>query len=157
MNYVQHTRAAHEQLLTHPESRPHHFTLYWALFFAWNSARFPAALPLNRDELMAAARIGNRDTYTATLRTLESFGLLIYQPSHRTNGSQVLMTELTGEVAAQVSQPKAQGCPTSEATAAPEVAAQVGQPVAAQPGQPSPEVAAQVSQHSFLSTRPHLF
>ena len=65
MNYVQHTRAAHEQLLTHPESRPHHFTLYWALFFAWNSARFPAALTLNRDELMAAARIGNRDTYTA--------------------------------------------------------------------------------------------
>ena len=151
MNYVQHTRAAHEQLLTHPESRPHHFTLYWALFFAWNSARFPAALPLNRDELMAAARIGNRDTYTAALRTLETFGLLIYQPSHSTNGSRVLMTELTGEVAAQVSQPKAQGCPTNEATAAPEVAAQVGQPVAAQQGQPSPEVAAQVSQHSLLS------
>ncbi len=151
MNYVQHTRAAHEQLLAHPESRPHHFTLYWALFFAWNSARFPAALPLNRDELMAASRIGNRDTYTAALRTLEAFGLLIYQPSHRTNGSRVLMTELTGEVAPQVSQPKASGCPTSEATAAPEVAAPVGQPVAAQPGQPSPEVAAQVSQHSLLS------
>ena len=151
MNYVQHTRAAHEQLLAHPESRPHHFTLYWALFFAWNSARFPAALTLNRDELMAAARIGNRDTYTAALRTLETFGLLIYQPSHSTNGSRVLMTELTGEVAAQVSQPKASGCPTNEATAAPKVAAQMGQPVAAQPGQPSPEVAPQVGQHSLLS------
>ena len=151
MNYVQHTRAAHEQLLTHAESRPHHFTLYWALFFAWNSARFPAALTLNRDELMAAARIGNRDTYTAALRTLETFGLLIYQPSHSTNGSRVLMTELTGEVAPQVSQPKASGWPTNEATAAPQVAAQVGQPVAAQPGQPSPEVAAQVGQHSLLS------
>ncbi len=99
---------------------------------------------------MVAARIGNRDTYTATLRTLETFGLLTYQPSHSANGSQVRMVELGAEVAAQVGQPKAGGCRTSEPTKKHEVAAQVSQPVAAQLGQPSPEVAAQVSQHSLL-------
>ena len=106
MNYVQHTRAAHERLLTNPGSRPHHFTLYWALFFEWNSARFPEALQLDRERLMEAARIGNRNTYTATLRTLENFGLLIYHPSHSASGSRVYMVELGAGVAPQVSQPK---------------------------------------------------
>ena len=116
MNYVQHTRAAHERLLTNPGSRPHHFTLYWALFFEWNSARFPEALQLDRERLMAVARIGNRNTYTATLRTLENFGLLIYHPSHSASGSRVCMVELGAEVGAQVSQPKASGCITGEPT-----------------------------------------
>ena len=150
MNYVQHTRAAHERLLTNPGSRPHHFTLYWALFFEWNSARFPEALQLDRERLMEAARIGNRNTYTATLRTLENFGLLIYHPSHSASGSRVCMVELGAEVGAQVSQPKASGCPTSEPTKKPQVAPQVSPPVAAQVSQPSPQVAPQVSQHSLL-------
>ena len=150
MNYVQHTRAAHERLLTNPGSRPHHFTLYWALFFEWNSARFPDALQLDRERLMEAARIGNRNTYTATLRTLENFGLLIYQPSHSASGSRVCMVELGAEVGAQVSQPKSSGCTTSEPTKKPPVAPQVSQPVVAQMRQPSPEVAPQVSQHSLL-------
>ncbi|UYZ64914.1 hypothetical protein [Hymenobacter weizhouensis] len=82
MNYVQHTRAAHQQLVMQPAATPHHVSLYWALFFEWNAARFPAELPLDHAALMRAAHIGNEKTYRAALRDLTAWKLLTYQPSH---------------------------------------------------------------------------
>ena len=60
MNYIHHTRAAHEHLQPQPAARPHHVSLYWALFFEWNAARFPAGLDLDHAATMQAARIGSR-------------------------------------------------------------------------------------------------
>lgn len=82
MNYVQHTRAAHQQLAAQPAATPHHVSLYWALFFEWNAARFPAELPLDHAALMRTAHIGNEKTYRAALRDLTNWQLLTYQPSH---------------------------------------------------------------------------
>ena len=150
MNYVSHTRAAHEHLRRQPEARPHHVSLYWALFFAWNSARFPAALPLERDELMAAAHIGNKDTLTATIRALESFGMLQYKPSRSIGGSCVVMASLGGQVTPEVGQPEAEGSPSSGVTETSEATPEVGQPVTPEVGQPTPEVTPELGEHSLL-------
>ena len=81
MNFIQHTRAAHEQLTRQPAATPFHVSLYWALFFEWNANRFPESLALDHDHLMSAAHIGNRKTYRATLYDLETWCPLTYQPS----------------------------------------------------------------------------
>lgn len=81
MNYIRHTRAAHEQLSQQPNATPHHVSLYWALFYQWNAARFPATLELDHQATMQAAHIGNKSTYTEKLYDLEAWGLLTYQPS----------------------------------------------------------------------------
>ena len=150
MNYVSHTRAAHEHLRRQPEARPHHVSLYWALFFEWNSARFPATLPLERDELMAAAHIGNKDTLTATIRALESFGLLQYKPSRSIGGSCVVMASLGGQVTPEVGQPEAEGSPSSGVTETSEITPEVGQPVTPEVGQPKPKVTPELGKHSLL-------
>ena len=152
MNYVQHTRAAHEMLLAQPASRPHHFSLYWALFRQWNAERFPAALQVQRRELMQTARIGSRDTYTAALRDLEAWGLLGYQPTHdSTQGTRILLVELGAEVGPKAGQPRPAGRPESGPTHTGEVGPEVGQPVSPLLGQPSPEVAPKVGQPSLYS------
>ena len=152
MNYVQHTRAAHEMLLAQPTSRPHHFSLYWALFRQWNAERFPAALQVQRRELMQTARIGSRDTYTAALRDLETWGLLGYQPTHdSTQGTRILLVDLGAEVSPKPGQPRPAGRPESGPTQTGEVGLEVGQPVGLLPGQPSPEVAPEVGQPSLYS------
>jgi hypothetical protein len=79
MNYIRHTRIAHELLSGQAAATPHHISLYWALFFQWNTARF--ADSLDHQAVMQAAHIGNKRTYTATLYDLETWGLLTYQPS----------------------------------------------------------------------------
>ncbi|UOQ80989.1 hypothetical protein [Hymenobacter sp. 5414T-23] len=147
MNYVQHTRTAHEYLCARPEVRPHHVSLYWALFFAWNAARFPAELPLNRPHLMQAAHIGNRGTYLDTLRDLEAWGLLAYQPSHA-GGSSVRM-QVLGEVVPEASQPERAGCPTSGTAKPRQVVAEVGQPLYQKWPNPEGEVVPEVDQLSL--------
>ncbi len=66
MNFIQHTRAAHEQLTRQPDATPFHVSLYWALFFEWNANRFPESLALDHEHLMSTAHIGNRKTYRST-------------------------------------------------------------------------------------------
>lgn len=60
VNYVQHTLAAHRWLLAEPTCRPHHISLYMALFHQWNSDRFPKLLKIERTVLMQEARIGTK-------------------------------------------------------------------------------------------------
>ncbi|NVO30251.1 hypothetical protein [Hymenobacter lapidiphilus] len=81
MNYVSHTRAAHQQLASQADARPQHVSLYWALFFQWNASHFAQALALDHASTMQAARIGNTRTYRATLYDLDAWGLISYQPS----------------------------------------------------------------------------
>ena len=97
MNFIQHTRAAHDQLTRQPAATPFHVSLYWALFFEWNAHRFPESLALDHEHLMSAAHIGNRRTYRATLYDLENWGLLIYQPSQsRHQPSRCFLADLLG-------------------------------------------------------------
>ena len=97
MNYIQHTRAAHQQLSSNVAATPHHVSLYWVLFFAWNASFFERGLDLDHAAAMQAAHIGNERTYRATLRDLEAWALLTYQPSHsRHQPSRCYLTDLSG-------------------------------------------------------------
>ena len=97
MNYIQHTRAAHQQLSSNVAATPHHVSLYWALFFAWNAGFFEHGLDLDHAAAMQAAHIGNERTYRATLRDLEAWALLTYQPSHsRHQPSRCYLIDLSG-------------------------------------------------------------
>ena len=97
MNFIQHSRAAHEQLTRQRAATPFHVSLYWALFFEWNAGRFSESLELDHDQLMFAAHIGNIKTYRATLYDLENWGLLAYQPSKsKYTPSRCFMSDLLG-------------------------------------------------------------
>ena len=97
MNFILHSVAAHQRLTTRPEARPQHVSLYWALFYQWNAARFPAALDLDHQATMRAARIGNEKTYRATLYDLTAWGLIDYVPSQsRHEKSRCYLTNLSG-------------------------------------------------------------
>ncbi len=52
-----------------------------ALFHSWNAHKFRTSLPVFRTELMQAAKIGNKTTYTRCLYELEAKGYLCYQPA----------------------------------------------------------------------------
>ncbi|MBC8085321.1 MAG: hypothetical protein H7Z21_19155 [Hymenobacter sp.] len=124
MNYIQHTRAAHEWLLAQPASRPLHISLYMALFHQWNAERFPESIELNHDATMKAARIGSRHTYRDTLRDLDAWGLLTYQPSKsKHTDSRCYMAVLSGPEVAQVKPPtEARSGPDKTPPPGPEVA-----------------------------------
>ncbi|AII53811.1 hypothetical protein [Hymenobacter sp. APR13] len=147
MNYVQHTRAAHERLSARPEARPHHVSLYWALFYQWNAARFPYELPLNRAEVMTAAHIGNRGTYLSTLQDLHAWGMIVYLPSH--SGGSAVRLQVTGEVVPEVGQPKPAGCTRSGTTGPAEVVPEVGQRLYQKWADQSGEVVPEVGQPSL--------
>ena len=103
MNYIQHTRAAHQQLSSNAAATPRHVSLYWALFFAWNASFFEHGLDLDHAAAMQAAHIGNERTYRATLRDLETWDLLSYQPSHsRHQPSRCYLVDLSGAKAPEV-------------------------------------------------------
>jgi hypothetical protein len=134
MNYVQHTRAVHQQLLAQAACRPHHVSLYMALFHQWNTQRFPPSLPINRSALMQKAFIGSRATYTAALRDLQTWGFLTYQPTrNHFRGTQVRMHELGAGVSPQMDHRNATGWPKTSPTSP--------RPDSPEPGLPvSPEV-----------------
>ena len=106
MNFIQHSRAAHEQLTRQRAATPFHVSLYWALFFEWNAGRFSESLELDHDQLMYAAHIGSIKTYRATLYDLENWGLLAYQPSKsKYTPSRCFMSDLLGAELPPVNDP----------------------------------------------------
>ncbi|GGG35422.1 hypothetical protein [Hymenobacter glacieicola] len=163
MNYIQHSRAAHQQLAAQPAATPHHVSLYWALFFTWNAARFPERLPLNHADLMRAAHIGNEKTYRAVLRDLHTWQLLHYHPSHtRYQPSTCQLTDLsdapsiqgeTAPYAAPASGPQSPEQPATGAISAPNAAnssrVKVPEPPRAKLPLMPPASGAKVPQHSL--------
>ncbi|WP_139362364.1 hypothetical protein [Hymenobacter sp. CRA2] len=152
MNYILHTRAAHELLTRQPAATPHHVSLYWALFYQWNAERFPAAIDLDPQSTMQAARIGNKSTYTEKLYDLEAWGLLRYQPSNsKHQPSRCFLAVLPSAEVQQVDQ--STGCKSVPGETAPPGAemhpvnhATGTTSVPTEPGPPG----AKVQQHSLL-------
>ena len=155
MNYVQHTRAAHERLRAQVGVSPQHVSLYWALFFQWNAARFSAALDLDHAATMQAARIGSRHTYRAALRDLDTWSLLTYHPSQsRYDQSRCLLRDLScpdvaqprpaapgPEVAPMNSRTEATSGPHKTAASGPELTQALRPEVAPMKASCGPEVA----------------
>ena len=122
MNYVSHTRAAHECLRRQPAARPQHVSLYWALFFQWNAGFFEGPLELDHEATMKAARIGNKRTYRSTLHDLETWGLIAYQPSQsRYDVSRCELVNLSGAEVPPMKRTRSKSAPHEKASSGTEV------------------------------------
>lgn len=81
INYITHLNAAFNRFCNDERLTPFHISLYFALFHFWNAAKFRTPISINREETMAAARIGSANTYTRCLKELNAWGYIRYEPS----------------------------------------------------------------------------
>lgn len=81
VNYIKHQKAVFEKM-AEDDLSPLHISMYNALFYIWNDSMFDSELNIYRNEIMNFSKIKNVTTYTNTLRDLEKFGYLKYNPSH---------------------------------------------------------------------------
>ena len=147
MNYVSHTRTAHECLRRQPAARPQHVSLYWALFFQWNAGFFEGPLELDHEATMKAARIGNKRTYRATLHDLETWGLIAYQPSQsRYDVSRCELVNLSGAEVPPMKRTGGKSAPHETASSG----AEVPQALRAEVPSVAASSGAEVPQHSLL-------
>ena len=92
INYIQHLNGFFIKTTNDSRLNATHISLYMALFYYWNLARFPAEFFINRNEVMTRARIGSKGTYHKCLKDLHKWKYLHYKPSHNpTIGSKIHM------------------------------------------------------------------
>lgn len=92
MNYIKHLNAVFQQFSMDSRLNPTHISLYVALFQFWNIHRFPEVFYINREEVMAMAKIGSKATYHRCLKNLNDWKYIYYMPSHNPyKGSQIKM------------------------------------------------------------------
>lgn len=58
-----------------------HISLYMALVQCWNSVGGRNPFPIQREEIMKAAKINARFTYNKCINNLQDFGYIKYLPS----------------------------------------------------------------------------
>ncbi len=81
MNYIHHQLAAFEKMDKIPELKPHHISLYMALFRLWNWAQFENPIIIHRQEVMKMARIKSPTTFSSAMKDLKLHGFVKYKPS----------------------------------------------------------------------------
>lgn len=64
------------------EVSPIDISIYNTLFLLWNNAEFDDKLSINRNEVMMMSKVGNANTYTKSLKKLDSLGFIKYLPSN---------------------------------------------------------------------------
>jgi len=82
MNYIHHQLAAFEKMDQIPELKPHHISLYMALFRLWNWAQFENPIIIHRQEVMKMARIKSPTTFSSAMKDLKTYGFVKYKPSN---------------------------------------------------------------------------
>lgn len=94
VNYIKHLNTVFEKFLKDNRLNPTHISLYMALFQVWNSTRFSEEFFVIRDEVMKQSKIGSKSTYHRCLKELDSFGYIVYMPSHNPyRGSKIKLTK----------------------------------------------------------------
>lgn len=78
INYIKQQQLFFDRVGKDPSITSQHQILYMHLFLLWNKQHFNPHIKLNREEIMAAARIGSTDTYYSCLKYLSTAGYLIY-------------------------------------------------------------------------------
>ena len=92
VNYIKHLQAVVDRFDQDDRLSPWHISLYYALFQSWNRSKFNNPISINREDMMSASKIGSANTYTKTLKELDAWGYISYQPSkNRWKGSKVYM------------------------------------------------------------------
>ena len=68
-------------------------SIYNALFLIWNNSGFNDEISINRNDVMHLSKVGNKNTYTASLKRLSEKGYITYKPSNNPLiGSKVSIT-----------------------------------------------------------------
>jgi hypothetical protein len=92
VNYIKHLQAIVDRFDQDDRLSPWHISLYYALFQSWNRSQFKNPVSINREDMMSASKIGSANTYTKTLKELDAWGYIHYEPSkNRWKGSKVYM------------------------------------------------------------------
>ncbi|WP_303919451.1 hypothetical protein [Draconibacterium sediminis] len=80
MNYIRHLRGFFDHLEQDANISSQHISLYMALFNLWNLNRFREQFEINRQDVMAMARIGSKTTYSKCMKELNDWGYIRYSP-----------------------------------------------------------------------------
>lgn len=81
MNFIRHFNGWMDVYIDDKRLKPHHITLYLALFRSWNMNHFRNPISIKRSEIMRIAKIGSVTTYQRTIRQLSEWGYIQYEPS----------------------------------------------------------------------------
>ena len=82
MNYIKHLNGVFLQFSRDNRLNPTHISLYVGLFQLWNNYHFRESFHIDREEVMAYAKIGSKSTYYRCLKELHLCEYLFYTPSH---------------------------------------------------------------------------
>ena len=90
INYISHLNQFLVKVQNDTRLNPTHVSMYLALFYYWNKARFSSEFFINRNDVMKLSRIGSKGTYHKCLHDLSEWKYIIYKPSHNPHiGSKV--------------------------------------------------------------------
>jgi hypothetical protein len=81
MNFIEHLKNWLDHAEADDRLKPHHVSLYMALFRYWNQHRFRNPFTIFRHEIMAVSKIGSVNTYTKSLKELTEWNYISYLPS----------------------------------------------------------------------------
>ena len=92
MNYIKHLNGVFLQFSKDNRLNPTHISLYVGLFQLWNNYHFRESFHIDRQEVMAYAKIGSKSTYHRCIKELHHWKYLLYIPSHNPfQGSRIKM------------------------------------------------------------------
>lgn len=92
INYIKHLNAVFMHISKDSRLNPTHISLYFALFYLWNTNFFRDVFYINRDDVMKLSKIGSRTTYHRCIRELNHWSYFEYLPSHNSfHGSKIRM------------------------------------------------------------------
>ncbi len=92
MNYIKHLNGVFLQFSKDNRLNPTHISLYVGLFQLWNNYHFRDSFHIDREEVMAYAKIGSKSTYHRCIKELHHWKYLLYIPSHNPfQGSRIKM------------------------------------------------------------------
>ncbi|PWE00586.1 hypothetical protein [Marinilabilia rubra] len=92
MNYIKHLNLMFSVFDQDKRLGPYHIMIYMALFRQWNREGFSNPIMINRETIMAKAKIKSPKTYSKTLKEMDNWGYLKYEQStSRIYGSTIYM------------------------------------------------------------------
>ena len=92
INYISHLNQFLTKVQGDTRLNSTHVSMYLALFYYWNKARFISEFFINRNDIMVLSRIGSKGTYHKCLHDLSEWKYIVYKPSHNPHiGSKVYM------------------------------------------------------------------
>ena len=114
INFIQHLRGFYQRIADDKRLNPTHISLYFTLFYFWNSKRFPKEFYVHREEIMSFAKIGSKNTYHKCIKELHKWKYITYIPTKNPyRSSKVKMPNIGTSTEPVVSQNQYKHCTDS--------------------------------------------